>query len=171
MTEPFAYRNFSVSRDSIYQLLILEPEPLVFCSGSCLLYQWVQGYSLLCSIRFSISGFTLRSLIHLDLSFLQGDKYGSICILILAGCQLNQHHLLRMLSFFFFLSYGFSFLVKSQVSISVWVYFWVFNLILWTDLSISISTSCIFYYICSVVQLEVQRWWCLQKFFYCSGLF
>jgi hypothetical protein len=28
------------------------------------------------SIRFSVSGFILRSLIHIDLSFVQGDKYG-----------------------------------------------------------------------------------------------
>jgi hypothetical protein len=39
----------------------------------------------------------LRSLIHLDLSFIQGDKYGSIWILLHADIQ---HHLLKMLSFF-----------------------------------------------------------------------
>ena len=33
-------------------------------------------FPTLSSIRFSISGFMLRSLIHLDLSFVQGDKYG-----------------------------------------------------------------------------------------------
>jgi hypothetical protein len=32
---------------------------------------------------------------HLDLSFAQGDKYGSICILLHADLQLNQHHLLK----------------------------------------------------------------------------
>jgi hypothetical protein len=41
-----------------------------------------------------------RSLIHLDLSFVQGDKNGSICILLHVDCQLNQHLLLKMLSFF-----------------------------------------------------------------------
>ena len=30
------------------------------------------------SIRFSVSGFMLRSLIHLDLRFMQGNNYGSI---------------------------------------------------------------------------------------------
>jgi hypothetical protein len=40
-----------------------------------------------------------RSLIHLDLSFVQGDKNGSFCILLHADLQLNQHHLLKMLSF------------------------------------------------------------------------
>jgi hypothetical protein len=52
------------------------------------------------SINFSVSGFIWSSLIHLDLSFVQGDKNGSICILLHANCQLYQHHLLKMLSFF-----------------------------------------------------------------------
>jgi hypothetical protein len=44
------------------------------------------------SIRLSVSGFMLRSLIHLDLSFLQGEKYAfSICILLHADMQFNQH--------------------------------------------------------------------------------
>ena len=36
---------------------------------------------------------------HLDLSFVQGDKNRSICILLPADLQLDQHHLLKMLSF------------------------------------------------------------------------
>jgi hypothetical protein len=40
------YRNFSVSWGPVYYLLILVPLPLVVCSGSCLIYQRVQGYSL-----------------------------------------------------------------------------------------------------------------------------
>jgi hypothetical protein len=53
-----------------------------------------------CSIIFSVFGFMLRSLIQLDLSFVQGDKNGLIYILLHDNCQLNQHHLLKMLSFF-----------------------------------------------------------------------
>ena len=34
------------------------------------------------SIRFSVAGFMLRSLIHLDLSFMHVDRYGSIFILL-----------------------------------------------------------------------------------------
>ena len=49
------------------------------------------------SINFSVSGFMWRSLIHLDLSFVQGDKNGSIHILH-DNRQLCQHHLLKMLS-------------------------------------------------------------------------
>jgi len=39
------------------------------------------------SIRFSVSGFMLRSLIHLDLSFVQGDEYRSIFIFLYTDCQ------------------------------------------------------------------------------------
>jgi hypothetical protein len=52
------------------------------------------------SITFSVSGFIWRSLIHLDLSFVQGDKNGSIHILLHDYRQLCQHHLLKMPSFF-----------------------------------------------------------------------
>jgi hypothetical protein len=52
------------------------------------------------SISFSVSGFMWSSLIHLDLSFVQGNKNRSICILLHASQQLSQHHLLKMLSSF-----------------------------------------------------------------------
>ena len=42
-------------------------------------------------------GFMLRCLINLELSFVQGDKYGSICILLHVSIPFDQHHLLRML--------------------------------------------------------------------------
>jgi hypothetical protein len=80
------------------------------------------------SISFSVSGFMGSSLIHLDLTLVQGDKNGSISILVHAvhaDCQLNQHHLLKML--FYFPLDGFSSFVKDQVTIGVWVHFWVFN--------------------------------------------
>ena len=77
------------------------------------------------SIRFSESGFIWRSLIHLDISFVQGDKNGSICLLLHDNRQLNQHHLLKMLSFFQL--NGFTSFVKDQVTRGVWVHFWVFN--------------------------------------------
>jgi hypothetical protein len=52
------------------------------------------------SINFSVSGLMWRYLIYLDLSFVQGDKNGSIHILLHDNHQLCQHHLLKMLSFF-----------------------------------------------------------------------
>ena len=41
------------------------------------------------SINFSVFGFMLSSLIHLDLSFVQGYKNGSICILLQDNLQLS----------------------------------------------------------------------------------
>ena len=51
------------------------------------------------SISFSASSFMRRSLIHLDLSFVEVDKNALICILVHNNCQLSQHYLLKILSF------------------------------------------------------------------------
>jgi hypothetical protein len=40
---------------------------------------------------------------HLDLSFVRGDKYGPIFNFLHTDSQLDQHHLLKMLSFFHFI--------------------------------------------------------------------
>jgi hypothetical protein len=104
------------------------------------------------SIRFSESGFMWGSLIHLDLSFVQGDKNGSICILLHDNCHLCQHHLLKMLSFFPL--GGFSSFVKDQMAISVWVHFWVFNSIPLIYLSVIVPVPCSFYHNCSVVSFR-----------------
>jgi hypothetical protein len=57
-------------------------------------------FPTLSSISFTLSGFMWSSLIHLDLTFLQKDRNGSIHILLYDNCQLCQHYLLKMLSFF-----------------------------------------------------------------------
>jgi hypothetical protein len=89
------YRSFAISWGNICQFL--EHKVLVFCSGKFSLCPWLSPTFF--SISFSVSGFIWRSLIHLDLRFVQGVKNGSICILQHAHCQLNQHHLLKRLSF------------------------------------------------------------------------
>jgi hypothetical protein len=80
------------------------------------------------------------SLIHLDLTLVQGDRNGPICILLHDNRQLCQHHFLKMMSFFPL--DGFSFLVKDQVTIGVWVHFWVFNSIPLVYLSVAIPVPC-----------------------------
>ena len=81
-------------------------------------------------IRFTVSGFMLRSLIHLE-EFYTGWEIWSICILLHEEIQLDQHHLLKMLSFchciFFFPFYGF--FINTEVSIPVWLYVCVLDLI------------------------------------------
>jgi hypothetical protein len=86
------------------------------------------------SIGFNTSSFMLRSLIHLDLSFMQGNSYGSIFILQLADIKLDQRHLLMMLSFFHHIILAS--LSKNQVSIGVWIYFCFIDLIPLINLSI-----------------------------------
>ena len=65
---------------------------IVFCALTFGLYPTFS------SIESRISNFMLRSLIHLDLSFVQDNRHVSIWILLYASIQLDQHHLLTMLS-------------------------------------------------------------------------
>ena len=89
------------------------------------------------SINFSVSGFMWSSLIHLDLSFVQGDKNGSIHILLHDNC-----HLLKMLPFFPL--DDFSSLVKDQVTIGVWIHFCVFSSISLIYLCVTVPEPCSF---------------------------
>ena len=58
---------------------------------------WLRLFPTLPSIRLSASVFMLRCLIYIDWNFVQGGKCGSICIPLHGDCQLDQHHLLKML--------------------------------------------------------------------------
>jgi hypothetical protein len=51
--------------------------------------------------------FTSRSFIYLDLNFVQGNNFGSICILVVAEIWLERNHL-----FHFLLLYNVGFFVK-----------------------------------------------------------
>jgi hypothetical protein len=119
------------------------------------------------SITFGVSGFILRSKIHLDWSFVQGDKYGYICIFLHAGIQLDEHHLFNMFSFFHCKVWLLC--EKSSVyrCVSLFLRLW-FNH--WS--------ACPFYYNTTWFLLPLLHsiawyhgWWYLQKFFYCIGLF
>ena len=74
------------------------------------------------SIRFSIYDFMWRILIHLDLCFVQGEKYVSICILLHTDHQVGQHDLLKMLSFLQFVFSGT--LVKYQMTSMRYTHVW-----------------------------------------------
>jgi hypothetical protein len=52
------------------------------------------------SVRFRVPGFILRSLVYLDLSFVQGNRHGSVCNFLHADIQLVQQQLSKMLSHF-----------------------------------------------------------------------
>ena len=51
---------------------------------------------------------------------------------------------------------GFRSFVKYQVTICVWVHFWIFNSIPLIFLPVSVLISYSFYHFCSVIHLEVQ---------------
>jgi hypothetical protein len=102
-------------------------------------------------IRFSC--IQLSSLIHLDLSFVQGDEYGSIFIFLHADSQLTST---IVKDAFFFPLYMFGFFVKDQVTVNVWFYFWVLNSNPLINMSVSFPKPCSCYHYCSVVKLEVR---------------
>lgn len=113
------------------------------------------------SIRFSVSDFKLRFLVHLDLSFVHGYKYGSICILLYTDIQLDQCHLLKMRSLFHCM-------VLASLSKSKCLY--VCGFIPWSLVQFHWST-CLFLYQSHVVFILLpcntawnQGWWFFQKF-------
>ena len=94
----FVLQKLLVSWGHIYGPLILEPEPLIICSGKLPLCQCVQDSFLLSLLLGSVYlVLFLRSLIHLDLSFVSGNKYESIFILHMDN-QLDHHYVLASLS-------------------------------------------------------------------------
>ena len=106
LTVSFALQNLLSYRMS--HLLIVS---LSVCAAGVIFRKWSpvsmcsSVFLTFSSMRFTVAGFILRSLIHLDLihldlSFMHGDRYGSIFILLHVDVQLCQHHLLNMLSFF-----------------------------------------------------------------------
>ena len=71
---------------------------LIVCGTGITLRKWYP-VSMCCrllhtfsSIRFSVVRLILKSLIYLDLSFVHGNRYGSIFILLHVYIQLCQHH-------------------------------------------------------------------------------
>ena len=75
---PLPYKSFSVSWDPIYQLFILAIDVLFMKLSPAPMSSRLFPLSI---IRFTLSVFALRSLIHLDLTYVQVDRYVSICIL------------------------------------------------------------------------------------------
>jgi hypothetical protein len=98
---PFALQKLSSFMSSCLSILDIRAWAIGVLFRKFPPMPWVWGsFPLYLLLDFSVSGFMLRSLTHLDLSFVQGDKYGSIFIFLHTDYQLDQHHLLTMLSFF-----------------------------------------------------------------------
>ena len=71
------------------------------------------------SKKFTVSGFTVRSLIHLEFIFVCGVRKCFNFILLHVTVQFSQHHLLKRLSL------PHASFVKTKVPIDAWVYFWL----------------------------------------------
>jgi hypothetical protein len=102
----------------IYQLLILEQKPLEFILGNFLVSMSSKLFPTFSSIRVGVSHFMLRSLIHLDLSFVQGDK-----IWVYFHSSTYRQPIRPALFIeddFFFPLHIFGVFIKDQVSVSVW---------------------------------------------------
>lgn len=80
---------------------------------------------LLSSNNFSVSGFTLISLIHLELIFMQGERWRSSFTLLQVDIHFSNHHLLKRLLFSPPICI-FGIFVKNQVAVAVWVHTWIF---------------------------------------------
>lgn len=120
----------------------------VFCSESLFLRQPVQGSSLLSfSIRLSVPSLMLRFLIRLEFSVLQGDEYGFICILHASMRSVSSHEqdiILLVEDAVLFPWCIFGFFVKTQASVSMWIYVCVFAHLYWpTWLSCADTTLCL----------------------------
>ena len=116
-------------------------------------------YPTFLSIRFSVSGFICRFLIHLDLGLVQGDNNETICNLLHTDHQLNNHNENAVI----FPVDDLSFFIKDQVTISIFVHFWDFNSVPLIYLPVSLTIP---YRFLSVTQCEVRGGDSLSCFFF-----
>ena len=77
-------------------------ELLVFCSGSFVMFQCVQGYSPLPLFIYLVCLVLCWGHLYTwGVSFIQGERYGTIFILLLADINWDLQNVLSMPSFFF----------------------------------------------------------------------
>jgi len=95
------------------------------------------------SISFSVLGVIWRSLIHLDLSFVQIDKKNNLNSST-RWTPVEPAPFIK--TAIFFQLDGFSSFVKDHVTIGVWVHFWVVNSIPFFYLPVSVPISPIFFF-------------------------
>ena len=111
---------------------------------------------------------------HLELCFVQSDKYGSICILLHSDIQLDHNHCWRCSLFYIVWFWLLCQKWTVQRSVCLFMGPWFNPLI---HKCVSMSISCRFYCYGSAVQLEVRnsdisRWSCIvQDHFSYFGFF
>ena len=95
--------------------------------------------SMFSSRSFIVLCLPFRSMIHFEVIFVKGVRSVSSFICLHVAVQLFQHHVLKRLS----LSHcvAFASFVNDQLSIFLWVYFWVVYSVLLIGLSIFLPVS------------------------------
>ena len=147
-------RSFAILWGSIYQFLCLPHKLLVFCLGSIIQCPCAQGSS-----SFSFLFLSLDLVLH-------GGPWSTWTWVLYKEVWMEQFAFFLMLTtswnrsscwkFVLFPLKGFNSFIKDQVTIGLWVHFWVFNSIPWINLPVVVPIPWNFYYNCSVVQLEVR---------------
>ena len=131
--------------------MILEPEPLLFSSGNCLLYQWVKNYSPLfvqIDLVNAVLGWNLPFiLIWIWCRMIDKNLFAFRSAAFAGGCILFIMIFIMIIGIF----------VKNQVFINVWYYFRVFNSIPSIMICVNIQIPCSFNNYCSTVQLMVRN--------------
>ena len=92
---PLPYRGFNCMASCLFIIVVLRPYAISFSFRTSSLLMSSRLFPTFSSIRFYVVVSEL-----LELSFVEGTRYGSICILLHAGIQFDQHHLLKMWHFF-----------------------------------------------------------------------
>jgi hypothetical protein len=98
--------HFLILDNIVVDTVVLSIHEILSCANT---FKSVYHVALL--FTFNVSGFTLWSLFYLYFSFVWDDKYESP----------TRRHPVPI--------YRFGFFVKNQVSLGVWVHFWVFKMI------------------------------------------
>jgi hypothetical protein len=122
----------------------------------------VRLFLTLSSVRFSVSGFVLKALVHIDFSFAQGDKYECICILLHADIQFDQHHFWKMLyEHLYFWLFSQKSGVQRHVDLCLCLQFnFIYQPVFFMPI------LCDLYYCSSVVQLEIGNGETSSRFYY-----
>jgi hypothetical protein len=97
-------KSFLMWCGPICQFLLLFPWQLESYSKNNYLCLYPPEFSLFFSCSsFNVSHFILRSLIHLELIFMQGERWGCSFSFLHVNNQFSQHHLLKRLSFLWYM--------------------------------------------------------------------
>ena len=117
-----------------------------------------------------VLGFMFKSLIHLELILVFGDRKGSSFCFLHVASRFFQHNLLNMESFPY--SLFFSGFVKDQMVVDVWCFFWSLCSVQSVYVSVLVPVPYCFDYCSRVVYFEV--WQCDASGFvlfayYCLG--